>query len=133
MIRHLTKGLLLGLALLLLTATPVTLAQAPSTVSLYSIWIRLSLRGLNQEEIESLLSNMDDKAIASVKARLRTTVLSNLVARKVRERFLTSRDSDDLKSVVTVIETELRFAGMQSDEELKLMIKDRLGIPLSRL
>lgn len=133
MIQTLTKGLLLGLALLLLTVTPVTMAQAPSTVSLYSIWIRLSLRGLNQEEIESLLSNMDAKAIDSVKARLRTTVLSNLTARKVRERFLTSRDADDLQSVLTVIETELRFVGMQSDEELKLMIKDRLGIPVNRL
>jgi len=114
-------------------STPFTMAQAPTSVSIYSIWIRLSLRGFNQEEIESLLRNMDPKSIVLVKDRLRRTVLSNLEAKNIRERFLISRDSDDLKSVLTSIETELRFAGLQSDDQLKLMIKNRFGIPMERL
>lgn len=131
--RRWMRWTLLGLTLLMASATPVTMAQAPSTFSLYSIWVRLSLRGLNQNEIESLMRNMDPAAIAQVKQRLRVTVLDNLEVKRVRERFLASRDSDDLKSVVTTIETELRFAGMQHDDELKLMIKDRFGIPLRQL
>jgi hypothetical protein len=109
------------------------MAQAPSSVSLYSIWVRLSLRGLNQSEIESLMRNMDPKAVTQVKERLRTTILANLRIKRVRERFLVSRDSDDLKSVLATIETELRFAGLEQDDEIKLMIRDRFGIPLGRL
>jgi hypothetical protein len=133
MLQRWLKWALLGSVLVLATATPVSMAQAPSAVSVYSIWIRLSLRGLNQNEIESLMRNMDPAAIAQVKQRLRNTVIGNLETKKVRERFLTSRDSDDLNSVLATIETELRFAALQSDDEIKLMIRDRFGIPLSRL
>lgn len=129
-------GCYLALALammLLVAATPVGLAQTPSAVSIYSIWIRLSLRGFNQSEIESLMRNMDQDSIRQVKEQLRETVISNLETKRVRQRFLTSRDSDDLNSVLTSIETELRFAGLQHDAEVKLMIRDRFGIPLGRL
>ncbi len=129
---HWLKFLLPGMVLLLLASTPVSMAQAPPAVSIYSIWIRLSLRGFNQSEIESLMRNMDPKTIAQVKERLRNTVISNLEAKDVRELFLSSRDSDDLKSVLISIETELRFAGLQNDDELKRIIKDRFGIPLAR-
>ena len=131
-LRWLFRVMLLVFVLAVLS-TPATIAQAPSSVSIYSIWLRLSLRGFNQEEIESLLRNMDPKNIATVKNRLRRTVLSNLEAKKIRERFLTSQDSDDLRSVRKSIETELRFAGMQSDDRLKLMIRNRFGIPIDRL
>ena len=133
MIRRCLRWTLLGLLLLLLGATPISMAQAPSAVSIYSIWLRLSLRGLSQNEIESVMRNMDPKAIAEVKERLRLTVLSNLEARRVRERFLSSRDSDDLKSLYISIDTELRFAGLQHDDEVKLMIRDRFGVPFGRL
>ena len=133
MLHRWVKWVLLGSVLVLATATPVSMAQAPSAVSLYSIWIRLSLRGLNQNEIESLMRNMDAASIAQVKQRLRNTVIGNLATKKVRERFLSSRDSDDLNSVLSTIETELRFAALQSDDEVKLLIRDRFGIPLGRL
>ena len=133
MLHRWVKWVLLGSVLVLATATPVSMAQAPSAVSLYSIWIRLSLRGLNQNEIESLMRNMDAASIAQVKQRLRNTVIGNLATKKVRERFLSSRDSDDLNSVLSTIETELSFAALQSDDEVKLMIRGRFGIPLGRL
>ncbi len=56
---HWLKCLLPGMVLLLLASTPISMAQAPPAVSIYSIWIRLSLRGFNQSEIESLMRNMD--------------------------------------------------------------------------
>lgn len=120
-------------ALFLFLAGSVPMAQTPSSVSIYSVWIRLSLRGMNQAEIESLMRNMAPKSIDQVKSRLRETVISNLKAKKIQELFLASRDEDDLKSVLTSIETELRFAGLQNDEDVKLMIKDRLGISIHRL
>jgi hypothetical protein len=125
--------MVLVLALLLLATTPVTFAQtSPSAVSVFSIWVRLSLRGLSQEEIESVLRNMDPKTINEVKARLRRTVLANLQLKKVGEHIQLSRDSDDLSTVISSIETEIRFAGMQNDDRLKLEIKDRYGVRLGR-
>ena len=120
--------ILLVLALLLLVIAPAGLAQAPAGTSIFSIWVRLSLRGFNQEEIESLLQNLDRKSVESVKARLRRTVLGNLELKKISERIRKSRDKDDLNIIVTSIETEIRFAGMQNDKRLKLMIKDRFGV-----
>lgn len=124
---------LLAAVMLLTSASGPSMAQAPSAVSIYSIWIRLSLRGMDQNEIESLMRNMDPKSIEQVKERLRRTVISNLETKRVRERFLSSRDSDDLKSLYTAIDTELRFAGLQHDKEVKLMIRDRFGVPVRGL
>ena len=132
MILRWMKWLVLAAVAMLIVSTPMTLAQAPSVVSVFSIWVRLSLRGFSQEEIESLLRNMDAKTIANVKARLRRTVMANLQLKKIGEQVRFSRDKDDLNNVVTSVETEIRFAGMQNDEQLKLMIKDRYGMRLDR-
>ena len=126
------KLLVLSLLALLLVATPVGLAQAPSAVSVFSIWVRLSLRGFSQEEIESLLRNMDPKTLAAVKERLRRAVMANLQLKKIGEQVQKSRDKDDLNNVVSSIETEMRFAGMQNDKLLKLRIKNRYGIRLDQ-
>jgi hypothetical protein len=131
--RWLRWGLLFTLATLLV-ASPTSQAQTPpNAVSVYSIWVRLSLRGYSQEEIESLLRNMDAKTVEEVKTRLRTTVINNLRLKRIRERFQASRDKGDLQDVLSSIETEIRFAGMENDEELKLEIRERLGVPLDRL
>lgn len=123
----------MAMAVLLLAFTPVALAQtSPSAVSIFSIWVRLSLRGLSQQEIESVLRNLDDKTLNDVRARLRRTVLANLQLKKVGEQIQRSRDSDDLNTVISSIETEIRFAGLQNDDLLKLAIKDRYGIRLGR-
>jgi len=124
----------LALLVSLLMATPTSQAQTPpSAVSIYSIWVRLSLRGYSQEEIESILKNMDPKTIDDVKTRLRKSVLSNLRLKRVHERFLTSRDKGDLQDVLSSVETEIRFSGLENDEELKFQIREKLGIPLDRM
>ena len=128
MVARCKNWILLVMALVLLVIAPAGLAQAPAGTSIFSIWVRLSLRGFNQEEIESLLQNLDRKSVESVKARLRRTVLGNLELKKISERIRKSRDKDDLNIIVSSIETEIRFAGMQNDRRLKLMIKDRFGV-----
>lgn len=132
--RWLRWAVLSGLAVMLV-ASPTSQAQTPpsSAVSVYSIWVRLSLRGYSQEEIESLLRNMDAKTLDEVKARLRKSVLSNLRLKRIKERFLASRDKGDLQDVLSSIETEIRFAGLENDDELKFAIRDSFGIPLERL
>jgi hypothetical protein len=133
MIRWLRWGVLAALVTLLM-ATPTSQAQTPpSTVSIYSIWVKLSLRGYSQEEIESILRNMDAKTIDDVKTRLRKSVLSNLRLKRVQERFQSSRDKGDLQDVLSSVETEIRFAGLENDEELKFQIRERFGIPLDRM
>ena len=128
MVARCKNWILLVMALVLLVIAPAGLAQAPAGTSIFSIWVRLSLRGFNQEEIESLLQNLDRKSVESVKVRLRRTVLGNLELKKISERIRKSRDKDDLNIIVSSIETEIRFAGMQNDRRLKLMIKDRFGV-----
>jgi hypothetical protein len=108
-------------------------APPPAPPNLYSLWVRLSLRGLNQAEIESQLRHMDRAALAEVKERLRGTVLVNLETKRVGRRYLASRDSDDLQGLRTAIETELRFAGLTHDEEIRLRIRSHFGIPLGAL
>ena len=131
--RWLRWGLLSTLAALLV-ASPTSQAQTPpNAVSVYSIWVRLSLRGYSQEEIEYLLRNMVANTLEEVKARLRTTVLSNLRLKRIRERFQASRDKGDLQDVLSSIETEIRFAGLENDQELKFEIRENLGVPLDRL
>ena len=118
---------------MILAVSPATLAQNQRFVNLYSVWVQLSLRGHPQSEIESLLRNMDPKALLEVKSRLRSTVISNLALKKVGLLYLASRDKDDLIVVRSMIETELRFSGLQNDEDLILMIQDRFGISLDHL
>ncbi len=117
-----------GVLAILLVATPTSLAQSPSVVSVYSIWVQFSLRGHSQSEIESLLRNMDPKTMTQVKARLRRTVISNLRLRKIDDLYRHSRDTDDLKTVRESIATEIRFAGLQNDKELQSLIKEQFGI-----
>ena len=114
----------------LLYVSPTSFAQTPGVVNVFSIWVSLSLRGNSQQEIESQLRNMDPKTILEVKERLRQNVISNLKLRKIRARYYASRDKDDLQLVQSAIDTEIRFAGLQSDRQLVLMIKDTFGIHL---
>ena len=133
MMRWMRWGILAVLVSVLMATTISNAQTPPNAVSVYSIWVRLSLRGYSQEEIESLLKNMDAKTIDDVKARLRRSVLSNLRLKRVKERFQASRDKGDLYDVLSSIETEIRFAGLENDDELKSEIRERFGIPIERM
>ncbi len=129
--------MLLGVLLLGLAMSPVTLAQQASTppvaVSVFSLWLRLSLRGYNQDEIESVLRNMDETLLLGVKSRLRRNVISNLRLLNVHDRFSHAQDKDDLVSIRHAIETEIRFAGLGNDADVLRMIQDEFGIQFNRL
>src|SRR5262245_26774128 len=127
------KWALIAAVFLASLAVPVTQAQTPPAINVYSIWLRMSLRGYSQEEIESALRNMDAKTLDEVKNRLRRTVLANLRLKKVRERFQASRDKGDLQDVISTVETEIRFSGLENDMELKHEIEEAFGIPVNRL
>ena len=105
-------------------------AQGPNVTNVYTMWVKLSLRGHSQEEIESLLRNMDAKTIEEVKGRLRRTVMSNLEFKNVGSLYAMSRDYDDLTMVMQSVKTEIRFAGLETDDEIKHMIKNQFGIIL---
>jgi hypothetical protein len=122
------RTLLMVSIALVLIGSPVAPAQN-RVINLYSVWVQLALRGHPQEEIESLLRNMDPQTIEEVKARLRRTVLANLELKKLGQLYRASRDKDDLNVIVRSIQTELRFASLENDEEIRMMIQDRFGIP----
>lgn len=119
-------------AAMLLISTPLAPAQNQRIVNLYSVWVQLALRGHPQEEIESLLRNMDPATIEDVKTRLRRTVIANLELKKLGQFYRASRDKDDLNVVVHTIQTELRFASLENDEQVRMMIKDRFGVPIDQ-
>jgi len=123
---------LMAMLAMLLIGAPVSPAANPRVINLYSVWVELALRGHPQEEIESLLRNMDPETIEEVKERLRRTVISNLDLKKLGQLYRTSRDKDDLNVIVHSIQTELRFASLENDEEIRMMIQDRFGIPMSQ-
>jgi hypothetical protein len=126
------RTLLMVAAVLLLIGSPITPAANPRIVNLYSVWVQLALRGHPQEEIESLLRNMDPQTIEEVKARLRRTVIANHELKRLGQLYRTSRDKDDLNVIVHSIQTELRFAGLENDQEIRIMIQDRFGIPMDQ-
>lgn len=127
------KVVILLVFMIMVVVTTLTFAQTPSVVNVFSIWVRLSLRGNSQQEIESQLRNMDPKTLEEVKSRLRQSVISNLRIKKIHELYTRSLDSDDTQAVVNSIQTEIRFAGLENDEQLVLMIKDQFGIHLGQL
>ena len=129
------RGLLLGAILTGALLAPATgwAQQAPSAVSVYSIWVQLSLRGFSQSEIESQLSNIDANTLESVRVRLRNTIISNLRLKQVDRYYQHSLDSDDVRQVREAIETEIRFAGLQNDPEILLQIQEVFGIQLNLL
>ncbi|MDH4120378.1 MAG: hypothetical protein OEV94_01560 [Deltaproteobacteria bacterium] len=129
--RNWKQTALLGVVLASLAGSPALAQNTSPVVNVYSMWVKLSLRGYAQEEIESVLKNIDPKTLDEVKGRLRRSVISNLQLKKIDRLYARSRDYDDQNLVMESIRTEIRFAGLETDPELKLLIKDRFGISLA--
>jgi hypothetical protein len=58
--------------------------------------------------------------------------VANLELKKLGQLYRASRDKDDLNVIVHMIQTELRFASLENDEELRMLIKDRFGVPVDQ-
>ena len=128
-----TKAILIGLLVVLLVGVPPGLGQQPpvdSLGNLYSIWLKLSLMGHNQSEIEAILNGVTPDQLNRIKNQLRRDVLNTLRRLNLHNEISMSTTEQELFTIREKIRTEIRFAGMENDSRLRRMIRHQFGIAL---
>ena len=128
-----TKVILIGLLVVLLVGVPPGLGQQPpvdSQGNLYSIWLKLSLMGHNQSEIEAILNGVTPEQLNRIKNQLRRDVLNTLRRLNLHNEISMSTTEQELFTIREKIRTEIRFAGMENDSRLRRMIRHQFGIAL---
>ena len=131
-----TKVVLVVLLVALLIGVPPGLGkQSPkeSREDLYSIWIKLSMMGHNQSEIEGILTGISQQQLQHLKNRLRRDVLNTLIHLNLSNEIELSRTEQDLVMIREKIRTEIRFAGLENDLLLQRMIRHKFGIALENI
>ena len=131
-----TKGILIGLLVVLLVGVPPGLGQQPpvdSQGNLYSIWLKLSLMGHNQSEIEAILNGVTPEQLYRIKNQLRRDVLNTLRRLNLHNEISRSTTEQELFTIREKIRTEIRFAGMENDSRLRRMIRHQFGITLQNI
>ena len=131
-----TKVVLVVLLVALLIGVPPGLGkQSPkeSREDLYSIWIKLSMMGHNQSEIEGILTGISQQQLQHLKNRLRRDVLNTLTHLNLNNEIELSRTELDMVMIRDKIRTEIRFAGLENDLLLQRMIRHKFGIALENI
>ena len=131
-----TKAILIGLLVVLLVGVPPGLGQQPpldSQGNLYSIWLKLSLMGHNQSEIEAILNGVTPEQLYRIKNQLRRDVLNTLRRLNLHNEISMSTTEHELFTIREKIRTEIRFAGMENDSRLRRMIRHQFGITLQNI
>ncbi len=131
-----TKVVLVVLLVALLIGVPPGLGkQSPkeSREDLYSIWIKLSMMGHNQSEIEGILTEISQQQLQHLKNRLRRDVLNTLTHLNLNNEIELSRTEQDMVMIRDKIRTEIRFAGLENDLLLQRMIRHKFGIALKNI
>ena len=131
-----TKVVLVVLLVALLIGVPPGLGQQStkdSRENLYSIWIKLSMMGHNQSEIEEILAEITEQQLQHLKNRLRRDVLNTLTHLNLSNEIELSRTEQDLVMIRDKIRTEIRFAGLENDLLLQRMIRHKFGIALENI
>ena len=131
-----TKVVLVVLLVALLIGVPPGLGkQSPkeNREDLYSIWIKLSMMGHNQSEIEGILTGISQQQLQHLKNRLRRDVLNTLTHLNLSNEIELSRTEQDLVMIRDKIRTEIRFAGLENDLLLQRMIRHKFGIALENI
>ena len=131
-----TKAILIGLLVVLLVGGPPGLGQQPpvdSQGNLYSIWLKLSLMGHNQSEIEAILNGVTPEQLYRIKNQLRRDVLNTLRRLNLHNEISMSTTEQELFTIREKIRTEIRFAGMENDSRLRRMIRHQFGIALQNI
>ena len=131
-----TKVILIGLLVVLLVGVPPGLGQQPpvdSQGNLYSIWLKLSLMGHNQSEIEAILNGVTPEQLYRIKKQLRRDVLNTLRRLNLHNEISMSTTEQELFTIREKIRTEIRFAGMENDSRLRRMIRHQFGIALQNI
>lgn len=98
--------------------------------NMYTMWVKLALIGKNQTEIEYYFKNLDEKTLGLIKKRIRFAVIDNLKRSGLHALIRNSSDSDDLNVIVRKIITEIRYVGLEHDQDLRLSIKEEFGVTL---
>ena len=131
-----TKAILIGLLVVLLVGVPPGLGQQPpvdSQGNLYSIWLKLSLMGHNQSEIEAIMNGVTPEQLYRIKNQLRRDVLNTLRRLNLHNEISMSTTEQELFTIREKIRTEIRFAGMENDSRLRRMIRHQFGITLQNI
>ena len=131
-----TKVVLVVLLVALLIGVPPGLSQQPpadNRGNLYSIWLKLSMMGHNQSEIEGILNGTTKQQLMRLKNRLRRDVLDTLMHHNLLSQIELSRTEQDLFMIRYKIRTEIRFAGLENDQLLQRMIRHKFGIALQNI
>ena len=131
-----TKAILIGLLVVLLVGVPPGLGQQPpvdSQGNLYSIWLKLSLMGHNQSEIEAILNGVTPEQLYRIKNQLRRDVLNTLRRLNLHNEISMITTEQELFTIREKIRTEIRFAGMENDSRLRRMIRHQFGIALQNI
>ena len=131
-----TKAILIGLLVVLLVGVPPGLGQQPpvdSQGNLYSIWLKLSLMGHNQSEIEAILNGVTPEQLNRIKNQLRRDVLNTLRRLNLHNEISMSTTEQELFTIREKIRTKIRFAGMENDSRLRRMIRHQFGIALQNI
>ena len=131
-----TKVVLVVLLVALLIGVPPGLGQQSredNREDLYSIWIKLSMMGHNQSEIEGILTGITEQQLQHLKNRLRRDVLNTLTHLNLSNEIELSRTEQDLVMIRDKIRTEIRFAGLENDLLLQRMIRHKFGIALENI
>ena len=131
-----TKVILVVLLVALLIGVPPGLGQQPPADkrgNLYSIWLKLSMMGHNQSEIEGILTGITEQQLQRLKNRLRRDVLETLMHHNLYNEIELSRTEQDLVMIRDIIRTEIRFAGLENDRLLQRMIRHKFGIGLQNI
>ena len=131
-----TKVILVGLFVILLIGVPPGLGQQPpadNKGNLYSIWLKLSLMGYNQSEIEAILNGVTPEQVKRIKIQLRRDVISSLRRSNLQNEIDLSTTEQELFTIREKIRTEIRFMGMENDVRLRWMIRHQFGITLQNI
>ena len=131
-----TKVVLVFLIVAFLVVVPPGLGQQPpadNRANLYSIWLKLSMMGHNQSEIEGILKGITEQQLQRLKNRLRRDVLETLMHHNLHIEIELSRTEQDLVMIREIIRTEIRYAGLENDSLLQRMIRHKFGISLQKI
>ena len=131
-----TKVVLVVILVAFMIGVPPGLGQQPpadNRINLYSIWLKLSLMGHNQSEIEGIITGITKKQLQHLKNRLRRDVLETLMQHNLHNEIELSRTEQDLVMIRDIIRTEIRFAGLENDSLLQRMILHKFGISLQKI
>lgn len=131
-----TKVVLVVLLVAFLVGVPPGLGQqtpSDNRVNLYSTWLKLSMMGHNQSEIEGILKGITEQQLQRLKNRLRRDVLEMLMHLNLQNVIELSRTEQDLVMIRDLIRTEIRFAGLENDSLLQRMIRHKFGISLKKI